>query len=54
MLLVDYIFYLSIISFLILFIWIVLSILQFLLNRYYGRPRFRFAQIYYHNNLEQI
>ena len=50
MLFVNYIYYCVIIAISLLFIWIFLILIQFLLNKYYGRPRFRFAQIYYHDN----
>lgn len=52
MLFISYIYFLSICSILIICIWIILNLLQFFLNRYYGRRLFRFAQIYYYDNVE--
>lgn len=50
MLFVNYIYYCLLIAISLLFIWIFLILTQYLLNKYYGRHRFRFAQIYYHDN----
>ena len=52
MLFINYIYYCVLSAFSILLIWIFLTLLQLLLNKYYGRHRFRFAQIYYHDNQE--
>jgi hypothetical protein len=50
MLFIDYIYYCVLIAISFLLIWILLTILQFILNKCYGRRRFRFAQIYYQVN----
>ena len=50
MLFVDYLYYCVLFAISLILIWISLTILQFILNKYYGRRRFRFAEIYYHDN----
>jgi hypothetical protein len=49
MLFVHYIYYCVLFAISLILIWILLTILQFILNKYYGTRRFRFAEIYYHD-----